>query len=129
METSGGASKPVSVAWAFIVLTIVLIVALFWQLFDVYFVLGGEAVEPTDREHTRYLVTASACGVSAVAAVVAATRSGRTGARVMSLLTLVGALVAAALFAVPTIDLDRDPVPNQLPDNYEPCYSGSNECN
>ena len=110
-------------------MTFVLIVALFWQSLDVYFVLGGEAMEPTDREHTRYLVTASACGVSAVAAVVAATRNGGAGALVMSLFTLVGALVAAALFAVPTIDLHRDPVPNQLPNNYEPCYSGSNECN
>ncbi|GAA3536363.1 hypothetical protein GCM10022234_36490 [Aeromicrobium panaciterrae] len=129
METSGGASKPVSLAWAFIVVTLVLIVALFWQLLDVYFVLGGEAVEPTDREHTRYLVTASACGVSAVAAVIAATKGGRAGTRVMSLITFVAALVAATLFAVPTIDLHRDPAPNRLPDNYEPCYSGSNECN
>jgi len=112
-----------------IALTYALILALFWQLLDVYFVLGGEAVEPTDSERTRYLVTASACGVSAVAAVVAATRNGRTAARVMALVTLAAALVAVLVFAVPTIDLRRDPEPNRLPDNYEPCFSGSDKCN
>lgn len=112
-----------------IVLTFGFVLALTWQAFDVYLVFGGESVEPTESQVTRYVWTASACVTSAVAAVVAATIAGARGARVTSVVGLVVAAGAAALFAVPTIDFSSDPEPHGLPHNYEPCYSGSNECN
>ncbi|MEO6606554.1 MAG: DUF6234 family protein [Aeromicrobium sp.] len=112
-----------------IVVAFALVLVLTWQALDVYFVFGGESVEPTDSQVSRYVWTASACVASALAAVVAAMIAGSRGARVTSVVGLVVAAGAAVLFAVPSIDFHPDPEPNRLPENYDPCYSGSNDCN
>lgn len=126
METTGGTSRSHAVAWGLIAATMVLIFALFYQGMDVYF-LASE--DPTREQSTRYVWTASLCVACAAGAVVAATIAGRRAAGVTCVVMLLLALLAAAMFAVPQDRFRPEPQEYPLPDNYEPCFSGSNECN
>ena len=116
-------------AWGLIALTFCLVVALLWQALDVYLVFDGSSITPSAAQGTRYVWTASLCVASAVAAVCVSMWVGNRAAVVTGLIGLVLALAAAALFAVPQDRWHGDPAPQPLPSDYEPCYSGSNECN
>lgn len=126
VETSG---VRLTAAWGLITLAFCLVVALFWQALDVYLVFDGSRVSPTAAQGSRYVWTASLCVASAVSAVCVSMWVGKRAEVVTGLVGLVLALAAATLFAVPQDRWNRDPAQQPPPSDYEPCYSGSNECN
>lgn len=129
MGSSGQSGKRYAAAWCLVLLTIGLVLALFWQLVDVYFTLDADPPERTAADGTRWVWTASACVAVAVTAMVVAIGSRSTGMRWTSAITLVIAVVASAAFVVPRDRFNTPPKPHELPPGYTPCYSGSNTCN
>jgi hypothetical protein len=129
VETSSGSGLRYFAAWCLILLTVGLVLALFWQNFYVYFTLDPTPLQPTAADGTRWAWTASACVASAAAAVIVAAGSGSRGMRWSAAVTLVVALVASVVFIVPRDRWHHAPAPNELPPGYSPCYSGSNTCN
>src|SRR5688500_10347582 len=128
MDSSGGNSAWPRVGWTATSLTFVLVLALMWQALDVYLVFDGSSVVPTDGQATRYVWTASACVIFAVVAVIAATRGGSRAAGVTATIGIVVALAAALILSVPQDRFRPEAERQPLPADYEPCYSGSNEC-
>ncbi|MET0932985.1 MAG: DUF6234 family protein [Mycetocola sp.] len=107
---------------------VVLTVVLCAQFFDAYFSIWVPAViEESDVR--RYDVTASVCILSLVlSGVLAWAARRRKLVRWAAVLLGIG-LVVATLFSVPQgrwVPEEAEPPP--LPANYEPCYSGSNDC-
>jgi hypothetical protein len=101
---------------------------LFFQFIDVYFTIWTPAVVE-DADIRRYQMTATLClialGASFIAALVARHRKLAWLAGVV----LVLGIGATLLFAVPQGRwTPLEPSPEPLPSNYEPCYSGSNNC-
>ncbi|MFI5428502.1 hypothetical protein [Aeromicrobium sp. UC242_57] len=105
-----------------------LLLLLFWQFTDVYFVLGGDGVDPTAGQESRYLWTASACVAAMFGAAACGTLANSKVWGPLGGIGVVLAVVAAIVLAVPTDRWVPDPAPNELPSNYEPCFSGSNDC-
>ena len=106
----------------------ILIGVLFFQFVDVYFTIWTPAVVDGGDVH-RYELTAAICVIALGASVLSAVISRRWElAWVAGILVVIG-LVAALLFAVPQGRWMRaDEAPEPLPTNYQPCYSGSNNC-
>lgn len=115
-------------AAALLTLGVVLMIALFWQFTEVYFLLGGDSVEPTDGQKSRYLWTASACVAAMFGGAAAGTLASSKVLGPMGGMGLLLAVIVALVFAVPQDRWVPDQPVRQLPDNYEPCYSGSNDC-
>lgn len=113
---------------AALVIGLVLTFLLVWQFTDVYFVLDGQSDTPTDAQARRYVWTAALGLVSMASALLLATCASARGAIVASSIGLVLALIVAAVFAVPQDRWKPQPPVNELPDDYQPCYSGSNDC-
>ena len=111
-----------------LVVGIILAVALVYQQMDVYFTFGGETVVTTEAEGTRYVWTAGA-GIFAMALclalglIVSSRPLGRCG-----FVGIIVVLVLAGVFPVPRDRWQPDPPTYDLPQNYTPCYSGSQEC-
>lgn len=108
---------------------IVLTLAVAWHGFTVHFCLGS-CTAPSTEEIVIYRFLASALGIAVVAALVLAARRGASWAMFWHLAVATVAGLTAAVFAVPSIDFDelREPDPVPANPNYEPCYSGSNDC-
>ncbi|WP_456694778.1 hypothetical protein [Aeromicrobium sp. P5_D10] len=118
--------RPVAVA--LLSLGVVLLLVLFWQFLDVYFVLGGESADPSAAQGTRYVWTASACVVAMLGGTIAGTLATSKVLGALGGIGVVLAVIAGAVFVVPSDRWVRDDPVHQLPDDYEPCYSGSNDC-
>ena len=107
---------------------VLLIGLLFFQFVDVYFTIWTPAVVG-EGDIRRYDVTAAICVIALGAALVAALVARRWELAWVAGVLLVIGIVAALLFAVPQgrwMSVENDPAP--LPSNYQPCYSGSNDC-
>lgn len=117
-------------SWAIsgICLSAVLMIALFWQFTDVYFVLDGGTVHPTPAQEARYLWTASCCLAVAVASAVFAFRAEGWRLQLVACIGVVLTLVGSAVLAIPHDRWVPDAPTHELPADYEPCYSGSNDC-
>jgi hypothetical protein len=105
-----------------------LIGLLFFQFFDVYFTIWTPAVVE-NADIRRYNVTAAFCVSGLGASLVVALIARRFRLAWVAGILLVIAIAAALLFSVPQgrwTSVENTPEP--LPSNYEPCYSGSNEC-
>jgi peptidoglycan/LPS O-acetylase OafA/YrhL len=101
---------------------------LFFQFVDVYFTIWTSVVID-DADIRRYAVTATSCVIALGAALLAALAARRSKLAWLAGVLLVLGIVAALLFAVPQGRWTPvEPGPEPLPSNYEPCYSGSNDC-
>ncbi len=109
-------------------LGVVLIVALFFQYLDIYFMMFDTKPVVTPYDEHRYLVTVTACVALLVIGAVAALVGGHPRVFVLGLVLLVVGLLAAALFAVPTGRWSPEPADVGPGPDYHPCYSGSNDC-
>lgn len=106
-----------------------LLLVLGWQFVSVYFVLDGETVHPTPAQESRYLWTASCCLAAAVAGAVFAFRAEGWRLQLVACIGVVVTLVGAVVLAVPSDRWFPDAPPtHELPADYEPCFSGSNDC-
>lgn len=113
---------------ALLSLGVLLLIALFWQFLDVYFVLDGREVDPSPAQERRYVWTASACVAVMFAGAAMATLASRKVLGPLGGIGVLLAIIAAVVFSVPTGRWIPDPAVQQPPDNYQPCYSGSNDC-
>lgn len=107
---------------------IVLIALLPAQWFAAYFTFWTP-VTIDEGEMRLYEVTASACLIALGASLLLAVVARRRGLVWASGIFLIVGIAAALVFAVPQarwVQVDDEPPP--LPSNYEPCYSGSNDC-
>lgn len=110
-------------------LGVVLVGALFLQYLYVYLTFFGEVPEPTAADGVRYLVTAGTCLALVLAGLVAAAVAHHRGVLNLAIVALVVAVVAAAVFAVPEGRWTDPGPPAERPrPAFEPCYSGSGEC-
>jgi len=117
-----------AVVQALLPFAVLLIVgALLWQYLDVYFTFSAVPDEVTARDRARYTVTAGIGVAVAISAVVLALVRRRVLAFVVAVVLATVMIGVAAVFAVPRPDWDPAPIDNG-PSNYEPCYSGSNDC-
>lgn len=110
-------------------LGLLLVVALFWQYLEVYLTFFGEVPDPTAADGARYVVTAGTCLGLVLAGLVAAALARHRGVLSLAVVALVVSVVAAAVLAVPAgrwTDAVRTPEPPRPA--FEPCYSGSGEC-
>lgn len=109
-------------------LGIVLIALLPVQWFAAYFTIWTP-VTIDEGEMRLYAVTASACLITLGSSLVLAFVARRRGLAWASGLLLIVGIAAVLVFAVPQARwVQVDDVPQPLPSNYEPCYSGSNDC-
>ena len=115
-------------AFMALVAGVVLALALVYQSFDVYFTLGGEAVVPTDAEESRYVWTVGAGLAAMVACLVLAVMASSTGLGWCGGAGIIVTLILAAVFAVPQDRWRSEPPTYDLPKNYTPCHSGSDDC-
>lgn len=104
------------------------VLALFYQSIDVYLTLGDPVTVTSGQEH-RYVWTAALTCGAMVACLVCATFAESRPLIYCGVVGLVIAIAASVVFVVPPNRWEREPTVNKLPDNYQPCYSGSNKCN
>jgi hypothetical protein len=105
---------------------------LFLQFADVYFSLQGTKPTATDAQIVRYRWTAGASITSmAIACVLALIVRKRWAVRfgTASLVGLLLAIGVAVVFMIPNGQPRPEESSDPLPSNYEPCYSGSGNCN
>ena len=104
-----------------------LIGVLFMQWFTTYFVIWGSPVV-TESGIQNYEVTASACLLLLVGACVLAIAGRNRPLAWATGIFLVVGLVAALIFAIPQGRWEAHSEPKPLPSDYQPCFSGSNDC-
>lgn len=105
---------------------------LFLQFVDVYFSLEGTRPTATDAEVVRYRWTAGAGITSMAIACVLALLVRKRWAVRFGTASLVGLLLAigvAVALMLPNGQPRPEETSERLPSNYEPCYSGSGDCN
>ena len=107
---------------------VVLALALVYQHLDVYFTFGGDPVVPSDAEESRYLWTAGAGLAVMAAGLVLALLGSSKRLCWCSAAGVVVTLILAGVFPVPQDRWRPDPPTYDLPENYTPCYSGSQGC-
>jgi amino acid permease len=111
---------------------IVCILLLFLQYLDVYFSLDGTRLLATDDEALRYWWTAGICVTTMAAAFILASVARKrrsSGFGVAGLVGLLLAIAASVAFAIPSEHAKVNEESYPLPSNYQPCYSGSGDCN
>jgi len=108
--------------------SLVLAAGLFFQFLDVYLAFFGETASATDADGTRYLWTAAFAIAAPVVGFVLAAIGKRRGAAIAFVAVGLLCVLSAAVFAVPQGRFTPAPVEHNLPSNYVPCYSGSNDC-
>lgn len=104
-----------------------LIGVIFLQWLSTYFVIWGSPVV-TDSGIQNYEVTASACLLILVSACILAIVGGNRPLAWATGIFLVVGVVAALIFAIPQGRWEPHSEPKPLPTDYQPCYSGSNDC-
>jgi hypothetical protein len=101
---------------------------LFFQFLDVYFTIWTPAVVE-DADIRRYGMTATLCLIALGVSLIAALAARRRKLALLAGVVLVLGIGASLLFAVPQGRWTPvEPTQEPLPSNYEPCYSGSNNC-
>ena len=122
-------------AMAAIVITFLLAVgasgasALILNWLNIYFRLFGTTPEPSASDADTYLRTAGLVVVVPVVCVVVAIVFNARSLVVLSAVFLVGWSLAAVILAVPQDRFTPRPeTPAPVSSNYQPCYSGSNNC-
>ena len=118
MNDSPGTAKACLVAGVFGILVLV------WQWLDVYFAIG-EIPTPTHGQVIRFRVTAALTIGTMLVAVVLALRGEHRWVGRAAGIGLALSLVTAAVLAVPTLDLHRDPHPQPSGTGRDPCFSGT----
>lgn len=102
--------------------------ALAWQWSDVYFTLGGEAVEPSPAAADRYLLTAGIALAFLVLALVLAAVRRRAGMIWLTVAALGLAVLAALVFQVPQgrFFVSENPAPYNS--DAPVCFGTSGDC-
>lgn len=102
--------------------------SLAWQWFDVYFTLGGEAVEPSPAAADRYLLTAGMALAFLVLALVLAAVRRRAGMIWLTVAALGLAVLAALVFQVPQgrFFVSENPAPYNS--DAPVCFGTSGDC-
>lgn len=104
---------------------------LFLQYLDVYFSLDGTRPLATDHEVLRYRWTAGICVTTMAAAfmlALVARKRRSVGFGVAGFVGLLLAIAASVAFAIPHDHARVSEESHPLPSNYQPCYSGSGDC-
>jgi amino acid transporter len=112
------------VARAFLGVGVVAVPALVWQWLDVYLAFG-EIPTPSHAQIIRFRVTATLAIAAMLVALVLALREDRKWLARGSGVGLVVAVAVAVVFAVPSIDLHREPEQDGRPVDDTPCFSGT----
>jgi hypothetical protein len=100
------------------------VLVLGWQWLDVYFAFG-DVPTPTHGQIIRFRITAALTIAAMLVSLVLALRGGHRWVGRAAGIGLVLAVVTAAVLAVPTLDLRRDPEPAGGPGDGTPCLSGT----